>query len=270
MKKLLSLILITIVFIGCKGCKDVTNNDPNNSTLFKTNTTNFTKIALICNLTKVDPKYYDGWDGNCPGTDVDANIFTKMCKEYQIPYVKLENEQCTLENVISKWKMCISNLNPTNGLFIFFYSGHGGQLYNTKESDGRDETLCFWDGQFVDDNVWILLNMQPKTTRCFMVTDCCNSGTNYRLPFTMLNSKKRFFTRGSDPNLLHIGGCSDGESSYGNARGGFLTGSLKANFDKEITYEDWFNKTKTSMKNSGQTPTFAETGISFKKTKIFQ
>ena len=68
-------------------------------------------------------------------------------------------------------------------MFIFFYSGHGGQVYNPNETDGCDETLCFWDGQFIDDRVWELLRKMPQEMRCFMVTDCCNSGSNYQLPY---------------------------------------------------------------------------------------
>lgn len=36
------------------------------------------------------------------------------------------------------------------------YSGHGGQLpdLNGDESDGRDETWCFFDGELVDDELY--------------------------------------------------------------------------------------------------------------------
>jgi len=265
MKKCFLVSILAGLVCGCDPQDNIDYSD-----IIKTNNVTYAKIALICNLTKVDPKAYDGWDGDCPGTDVDANIFTKMCQDYNIPYIKLENNKCTIDNIVLNWKKCIAQLNPTNGLFIFFYSGHGGQYYSQTETDGLDETLCFWDGQFLDDNVWILLNLQPKTTRCFMVTDCCNSGTNYRLPFDMKKSMKKLPARGAEPNLLHIGGCSDGESSFGSPRGGFLTGHLKSNFNKNISYVEWFDNTKKSMKGSGQTPTFAETGNSFKTEKIFE
>lgn len=270
MKKL--SILITMSFVLFSGCIKPNNPEPiviNGGNAFtKSNTVD--KIALVCNLTKVDPKAYDGWDGDCPGTDVDANIFISFLKQYNIPYVKLENKSCTSSNVIKEWNNCLSQLNPENGLFIFFYSGHGGQVYSSdpSEKDGLDETLCFWDGQFVDDKVWKLLNSIPKTARCFMVTDCCNSGSNYRLPFVM--KKPKLLPRGSEPNLFHIGGCNDGEYSYGSSRGGVLTGVLKAKFDKNISYIEWFERVKSAMKNSEQVPTCAETGISFKTNKIFK
>lgn len=270
MKKIYTIFTLSLLSLcGCiRNPNNTINNENNSST--KSNLLN--KVALICNLTKVDPKAYDGWDGDCPGTDVDANIMVSMCKLYGIPYVKLENEKCTSKNVIKEWNKCVSQLNPTNGLFIFFYSGHGGQVYttDTSEKDGLDETLCFWDGQFIDDNVWKLINTVPKTARCFMLTDCCNSGSNYRLPFNLKKSRSKLSTRGVEPNLLHIGGCNDGEYSYGSNRGGVLTGVMKSTFNKNITYIEWFNKTKSAMKNSKQVPTFAETGKSFKNTKIFE
>lgn len=267
MRKILSITLLTLSLIIC-GCKDVETNISTITDNSRTNTTNVTKIALICSLTKVDKNAYDGWDGDCPGTDVDANIFAKLCADNGIPYIKLENSQCTAQNVVDKWYDCLSKLDP-KGLFIFFYSGHGGQVYSETENDGLDETLCFWDGQFIDDNVWFLLNKVPKTARIFMVTDCCNSGTNYRLPYNLGNSKKK--ARGiAEPNLLHYGGCNDSESSYGSNRGGVFTAALKACYDKNISYYEWFNKSKNKMSGSQQKPTFAETGKSFKTTKIFQ
>ena len=272
MKKLYILtIMISVLFTGCINPthpQTIIINGGNAAS--KTNYVN--KIALVCSLTKVDPKAYDGWDGDCPGTDVDANIFVSFLKQYNIPYVKLENKTCTSQNVIKEWNNCLKQLNPNNGLFIFFYSGHGGQVYSTDstEKDGLDETLCFWDGQFIDDKVWKLINSIPKTSRCFIVTDCCNSGSNYRLPFNLKKSRAKLSARGVEPNLLHIGGCNDGEYSYGSSRGGALTGVLKSKFNKNISYIEWFNSTKSAMKNTQQIPTFAETGKSFKSSKIFE
>ena len=228
------------------------------------------KIALVCSLTKVDPKAYDGWNGDCPGTDIDANIFVNFLKQYNIPYIKLENEQCTLKNVAQNWYKCISMLDPKDGLFIFFYSGHGGQIYSATEPDGADETLCLWDGQMLDDNVWYYLNLIPKTCRIFMVTDCCNSGSNYRLPPYNLVREKRKTARGLEPNLLHYGGCNDGESSYGSSMGGVFTAYLKKTFDTNKTYAGWFNDALNYMNKNQQKPTFAETGTSFKNKKIFE
>lgn len=266
--KMLKILLITAAICGCQTCD--TCIDMNYDTNVKTNGVH-SKIALICNLTKVDKNAYDGWDGNCPGTDVDANNFAKLCNDNNIPYVKIENEQCTGRNIIELWKSCVSNLDPNNGLFIFYYSGHGGQVYSSTEKDGLDETLCLWDGQMRDDTVWQLLNIVPKTCRIFMVTDCCNSGTNFQLPYNLKRSlDKKLKSRSQEPNLLHYGGCNDGESSYGSIRGGVFTNYLKKYYDNKLSYIDWFETCLEHMKYETQKPTFMETGTSFKNMKIFK
>jgi hypothetical protein len=263
--KIKLLLLVSTVFFIC-GCNTTCNECSDQSGIIKTNGTH-TKIALICSLTKVDKKYYDGWDGYCPGTDIDAKNFAMMCSRNNIPYIKIENEQCTGENVVNLWKSCVNSLDTNNGLFIFFYSGHGGQVYSSTEKDGLDETLCLWDGQMRDDVVWQLLNLVPKTCRTFMVTDCCNSGTNFQLPF---NFGKDMSSRNKQPNMLHYGGCGDSESSYGSSIGGVFTNYLKKNYNKKYSYIEWFTITIEQMKGQKQKPTFAETGISFKNTKIFE
>lgn len=271
MKKLMILVcsIISISFTGCindSGCDNCTFS----TGTAKTNITN--KIALICSLTKVNPKAYGGWDGACPGTDIDAKNFAELCAKNNIPYIKLENSQCTNQHIKDMWKKCISKLDTKDGLFIFFYSGHGGQVYSSTEKDGLDETLCFWDGEMVDDTVWKLLNSVPKTCRIFMVTDCCNSGSNFQLPYNLERSKKKLkiFSRSGEPNMVHFGGCNDGESSYGSNYGGTFTLNLKKYYNPSLTYKQWFDKVLSVMKNSQQVPTFAETGKSFKNTKIFK
>lgn len=269
MKNILYPVLLACLFF-ISGCIDTNNTltTNNDDTLTKSNL--LKRVALICNLTKVDPKAYDGWDGDCPGTDVDANIFAKFCKDNDIPYIKLENSECTSKSITENWKKCISKLDPDDGLFIFFYSGHGGQVYSNDptEEDHLDETLCFWDGQFIDDKVWALINLQPKTTRCFFVTDCCNSQSNYRLPFNLGKSKRK--PRGQEPNMIHFGGCEDGESSYGSNRGGEFTLALRSVYSTELTYKQWFEKARARVPKTTQIPQKAVTGKSFENTKIFK
>lgn len=270
MKDIIIASILTFVVLFLTGCKDICNDCTPCTDCSRTNTTN--KIALICSLTKVNPRAYGGWDGDCPGTDIDAKNFAQLCEKNNIPYIKMEDDKCTNKNVQNMWDRCLSQLDPNNGLFIFFYSGHGGQVYSSTEKDGLDETLCFWDGEMVDDTVWKLLNKVPKTCRIFMVTDCCNSGSNFQLPYNLERSKKKFklFARSGEPNMVHFGGCNDGESSYGSNTGGTFTLNLKKYYDPKLTYKQWFDKVFSVMKRSQQVPTFAETGKSFKDTFIFK
>ena len=73
---------------------------------------------------------------------------------------------------------------PEDGLFIFTYSGHGGQYDKSStakdETDGKDEFLCLYDGALIDNDLWVIFNKCKG--RVFFVADCCHSGTIYRLP----------------------------------------------------------------------------------------
>lgn len=275
MKKMLRFLLIALTVCCFVGCDDTTDNNTTENTtnvVAKTNSTN--RIAVICYLTKVDPKYYDGWNGDCPGTDVDAKTFASMCQSKGIPYVMLANSQCTATNIYQNVSRAYQKLDTSkDNLFIFFYSGHGGQAYATEgsEKDGLDETLCFWDGQFRDNYVWNVMCRAKPTTRIWFVTDCCNSGTNYQLPYVFGRNVPNLPTpRGTTPNMIHYGGCNDGESSYGSSYGGVFTSYLKDVYTNGITYKNLFTITKTKMKRETQVPTYATTGKSFENLPAFE
>ncbi len=277
MKRLAMILLMAVA--GCASvpdCDDCCLDDCSRTNLVKT-------AAVIVSLTEVDPKAYNGWEGDCPGTDIDAAVFTDMCVQFGIPYVKLTNDKATVSGAISAAEAMARRLD--GGLLILFFSGHGGQVYAaaTGESDGLDETMCLWDGQLRDDHVWSLLVRLPKNVRVWMVTDCCNSGTNYRKPDFAKAIARRARERGKlrvarglarraadeEPNLLHWGGCGDGESSFGDDTGGVFTSALVDTFDPRRTYREWFAAAKKRMPRN-QTPTVGETGVSFQDTLIFR
>lgn len=288
MKKLLAIIMAGVL----AGCATdpvgdaveeflATNDGVRTNAVACTNAT-----ALICSLTKVDPRAYGGWDGDCPGTDVDSAVFAAMCDQFGVPYVKLENAQANATNVIAKAQAAAESLGPSGGLLVLYFSGHGGQVPSdsASEDDGQDETICLWDGQLRDKHVWQLLLRVPRNVRVWMVTDCCNSGTNYRKPRDFAKAVRRLsgerarmrmarglVRRASDeePNLLHWGGCGDGESSFGSASGGVFTVALVDAFSTRKTYREWFSDACRRMPES-QRPTCGETGVSFQDTLIFK
>ena len=292
-KTLFSVGLIVACFVGCKNQGNQTgawldsfftaNNGIRTNIVANSNNT----VALIASLTHVDPKAYNGWNGDCPGTDVDASVFRDMCYSHGVPYVKLENSQATIANVIENAVSVAKSLDSTGGLLVLFFSGHGGQVPTQSqglEDDGLDETLCLWDGQLRDKDIWSLLNRLPKNVRVWMVTDCCNSGTNYRKPRNFSVAIKRLANerhavraaRGiveraesQEPNLLHWGGCGDGESSYGSVNGGKFTTALVDTYNPRLTYREWFNSAIKRMP-AYQRPTWGETGVSFGDTLIFK
>lgn len=218
--------------------------------------------AVACGLTYVDSNKYGGWDGACPGTGVDVQAFAALCRARGIPTAVLTNGQATLANAVAAATLAAKTLKAGDTL-ILYYTGHGGQVADSSgdEVDGQDETICLYDGQLADDVVWLLLCRLPEGVRVVMVTDSCNSGTNYRGVHSYKPTWRDIATfKGS---LLHIGGCADGEASYGTDAGGTLTSAMMKTWRPGMTYAEWFEAVKAVMPKS-QVPTLMEEGPSFK------
>jgi hypothetical protein len=196
--------------------------------------------AVIAGLTRVDPRKYNGWKGACPGCDVDAHTFAAACDGEGVPYALLLNEEATRDNIVAAAREAVRSLAP-GGLLILYISGHGGQRPAApgNETDGKDETLCLYDGRLVDDAVWRLLIQIPDGIRVWMITDTCNSGTNYRSPRSYAAD-----ARGLNVALLHWGGCGDGQYSYGSAQGGHFTTALVDAWRRGQSYAAWFAEAK--------------------------
>ncbi len=225
--------------------------------------------AIIVSLTKVDPNMYGGWNGDCPGCDIDGQRMVKASRDAGISrIVTLTNSQATTFRFLSQCALAAVALKPSaekgkRPLLLIYVSGHGGQVANTDgtETDGQDETLCLWDGQLVDDLMWNALVKIAKGVRVVIITDTCNSGTNYKSPRPYTNIMRARSTRSKGAtmqcDLLHIGGCADGMSSYGSAgKGGELTYALAVSSGgpNGKTWKGWYESAKGKMPRN-QTPT---------------
>lgn len=78
---------------------------------------------------------------------------------------------------------------PEHANIVFWYSGHGAYTKSETESDGFDETICPLDaqknGDIIDDELLLLFKCLPKTAKVWIFTDCCHSGSNLDLPYTV-------------------------------------------------------------------------------------
>lgn len=182
--------------------------------------------------------------GACPGAGLDAQRIHEKVQAGK--KVLLQSSQATKSAVTSALQEGVCGTSD-DGLFIFYYSGHGGQVRDKSgdEEDGKDETFCLWDGELSDDTVWSVI--QGAKCRVFMVTDCCNSGTNYRaawIPFvksSSCNPRKGL-------RLLHWGGCSDGTYSYGDSSGGVMTNSILKMIGSGASYKKTFSRAVSDSK----------------------
>lgn len=220
--------------------------------------------AVVAGLTRVDPAAYNGWSGDCPGSDVDAETFALMCEGEGVPLALLRNTGATRAGVLDAARSMVATLAP-DGLLILYFSGHGGQkrqAVSGSEPDGQDETICLWDGPLRDDDVWTMLQRLPAGVRVWMITDSCNSGTNYRGVHDYAGGIAAAAARegrGRSVSLLHWGGCGDGEYSYGSPQGGHFTTALVDAWRRGQSYAEWFAEARR-LTPPTQVPTCAALG----------
>lgn len=191
--------------------------------------------ALLVGLKGVNPARYNGWDGTngCAGCELDVDNVAALLKPLSYGMNILKTSDATATRVLEELKRAAQTLK-SGDTFVFYYSGHGGQQPDTSgdETDGQDETLVAYDRQIIDDelnDIW--LSFKPGV-RIIMLSDSCNSGTNYKGIVTINRNSPIV----AIPNLkaasemraqmIHFGGCRDGGTSAGYADGGAFTKAL--------------------------------------------
>jgi hypothetical protein len=219
--------------------------------------------ALCVGLNSVDADHYGGWSGHLNACEADARSMNAMLKRQGFVVNTLFTKEATRGAVLNQ----IANAAAAavaGDIFVFTNSSHGGQLpdLNGDEVDGQDETLCMFDGEIVDDELYGALAAFKTGVRVVVVSDSCHSGTVTRL-FTPGHSgeraadgSKRVRTMPPDvalatyhqnhefydpilsdkrlkearqslkASVLLIGGCQDNQTSLDGWANGLFTGTL--------------------------------------------
>ena len=216
--------------------------------------------------------------GTCAGCALDADrMYSLLTKTYGYPTSLRKSEQATKETVTRLIKSGVEK-TPPGGLFIFYYSGHGGQEvlsgWNTTEPEGADEAdeyLCLEDTYLLDDEIWEL--MSPCKGRVFMIFDCCHSKTMFRsvrpeyaaqngLAVTLATVPEVPSSPGFrlKPRAAVLGnaalsfccwsGCQEVEYSYGSSLGGVMTTGLITSWDAADTYASLWTKICAHVKKN--------------------
>ena len=216
-------------------------------------------LALLVGLTSVDPaKYENGWDG-VPGAegcenDVDnmANILSSV-DEYTINILK--TELATASAILTCIESAASTLK-SGDMFVFYYSGHGGNkktFVSPAEPDGKDETLIAYDREIIDDDLAECWKGFAAGVRIVMLSDSCNSGTNFYFKAIQKPRKPINFTGkvpGMKAQLIHFGACKDGQASASFGQGGAFTLALCEIWDSgkfSGTYRQFYNAIKARL-----------------------
>ena len=216
-----------------------------------------TRRAVVVGMTYVDPAAYGGWDGACVGANRDAAKFAALLRSEGIQVAELRNETATKAGLIEQMKRACLPMKPAD-LFVLFYSGHGGQVkdQNFDESDGRDETLCLWDGEVTDDVMVSLWQQVPEGVRVLFVSDSCNAGSSFKLNRKPVRVKRPEGYRGQ---LIHFGACDDGQSAYSKDGMSNWTKALLRAWSPFVTHREWFDAAAARMPGT-QRPVWAEYG----------
>lgn len=232
-----------------------------------------TRRAVVFGLDHVDTMAYGGWDGACPGTIEDATRMRAFLAGRGYSVTFLTNSMATSYRVVSSATAACQGLKAGDRLVVYG-SSHGGQVtdVNGDEGGGKDSTVCLWDGQFVDDLVWVLLCRVTEGVEVALVIDACNTGTTYRAPHNYARVMSARASRAPGVlscSVIYMGGCGDGQYSYGGAAGGVFTSTLLSGFADGMTWAGLAAEVAAKMPRN-QVPTFSELGGSTKDREAFK
>ena len=276
-KYMIPVMLFGAVLTGCTDGGSYDNN---------TSEARTAGVSYVCVGMETSKRF-----GSCPGCQLDSSRMNSFLSEkYGYPGVLLQSSQATKSAVVGELKKAIAR-TPEDGLFIFYYSGHGGQedlsswkLSEPEGADSMDEYLCLYDTYLMDDDVWKIISSCKG--RVFCIFDCCHSQTMFRsvnidiamekgmavpLEMGMVKSSGFHFkpvgmalsTEGF--RMLCWSGCLEKEYSYGSNRGGVMTNHILSNWKKGQSYDElWYAvKSEVNYEQPGQHPAKTQYGGGF-------
>jgi metacaspase-1 len=141
-------------------------------------------IALAIGLNSVNPKHYGGWSGDLNACEADAEDMSSIAKANTFKVTTLMTRAGTRARVVAEITKAARTLK-SGDIFMLSYSGHGGQLpdINDDEPDAEDETWCLYDGELVDDELYVLWRKFAPGVRILVFSDSCHSGTVAKLAY---------------------------------------------------------------------------------------
>ena len=138
----------------------------------------------------------------------------------------LKNSEATRENIEEELLNLVifSYKNPGSEIWLS-YSGHGSNVNSFREKDFKSEVICPSDyaTRGVITDRWLQDNFVEgleKTTKVFVLMDCCNSGSNLNLPYCykggdIIENDSSYTIDELENlcNIVKISGCEDDQTS---------------------------------------------------------
>uniref|UniRef100_A0A6C0BQH9 Peptidase C14 caspase domain-containing protein n=1 Tax=viral metagenome TaxID=1070528 RepID=A0A6C0BQH9_9ZZZZ len=207
---------------------------------------------------------YTGQQGALSQCQADAKKLRSWVKfKYQNPQTRLLLDQKKNRMLRHMWRG-VKRANRAArkyGKFSLWitYSGHGSWIRDKSgdEADGRDEVLVPHDyakkGFITDDTLARILARLDARVRCYVVMDCCHSGTVLDLPYKLSGRTQDSKHQNFKARIICISACQDSEVAYEVSTGGVLTSTLLKTLgrSKNLTLEElWAGLSKMT----GQRP----------------
>lgn len=135
-------------------------------------------LSLHLGLNTVSPAAYAGWDGLLAACEFDANDMAAIARGGGMKPTVLLGKKATRKAVLAALRSAAKALKAGDFFFLSF-SGHGGQVPDTNrdEPDRKDETWCLFDGQLIDDELYLELSRFAAGVRVLVLSDSCHSGS---------------------------------------------------------------------------------------------
>lgn len=135
-------------------------------------------LSLHIGLNAVSPSAYGGWSGDLTACEFDAKDMAAIAKSQGMKPTVLLTKQGTRAKTLTAMRKAAKQLKKGD-LFFLTYSGHGGQVPDVtgEETDKQDETWCLFDGQLIDDELYLELSRFAAGVRILVFSDSCHSGT---------------------------------------------------------------------------------------------
>jgi hypothetical protein len=139
-------------------------------------------MSVHLGLNSVSAAHYGGWSGELMACEFDANDMAALAKSRGIKPTVLLTKNATRAKSLAAIRLAARQLK-SGDLFFLTYSGHGGQIPDVtgEEEDKKDETWCLYDGQLIDDELYLELSGFATGVRVLLLSDSCHSGTVARM-----------------------------------------------------------------------------------------
>ena len=135
-------------------------------------------ISLHVGLNTVDPNHYQGWSGPLVACEADAQDMSALAEASGFKTEIVLTKNATRSAILNKISQAAGKC-AAGDFFLLTNSSHGGQVpdLNSDEGDGADETICLYDGQLIDDELFMALSAFKAGVRVLVLSDSCHSGT---------------------------------------------------------------------------------------------